>query len=87
MDFRYGSYFGGSPPEAYERLIWDCMQGDSTLFARSDEVASSWNIYTPLLQYWASHPPKDFPNYVAGSWGPKKADEMIEKDKRAWRRL
>lgn len=87
MDFRYGSYFGGSPPEAYERLIWDCMQGDSTLFARSDEVASSWNIYTPLLEYWAANAPKDFPNYASGSWGPQKADEMIQKDKRSWRIL
>ncbi|HSX13510.1 MAG TPA: glucose-6-phosphate dehydrogenase [Chlamydiales bacterium] len=87
MDFRYGSYFGASPPEAYERLIWDCMKGDSTLFARADEVESSWNVFTPLLQYWAANPPKDFPNYASGSWGPKKADEMIEKDKRAWRIL
>ena len=87
MDFRYGSYFGQSPPEAYERLIWDCILGDSTLFARSDEVAQSWKIYTPLLEYWAAHPPKDFPNYASGSWGPAKADEMMAHDKRAWRIL
>ncbi len=87
MDFRYGSYFGQSPPEAYERLIWDCILGDSTLFARSDEVAQSWKILTPILDYWAAHPPKDFPNYASGSWGPAKADEMIAKDHRAWRIL
>lgn len=87
MDFRYGSYFGGSPPEAYERLIWDCMQGDNTLFARADEVAQSWSIYTPLLQYWASNPTTNFPNYASGSWGPKEADAMIEQDKRSWRIL
>ena len=87
MDFRYGTYFGQSPPEAYERLIWDCMLGDSTLFARADEVAQSWKIYTPLLQYWAAHSPKDFPNYPAGSWGPKSADLMMENDKKAWRIL
>jgi len=85
MDFRYGSYFGQSPPEAYERLIWDCILGDSTLFARADEVAQSWEIFTPLLHYWAEHPPKDFANYASGSWGPKAADEMIAKDGRAWR--
>lgn len=85
MDFRYGSYFGGTPPEAYERLIWDCITGDSTLFARSDEVAQSWDIFTPLLQYWAAHPPKDFPNYPSGSWGPKSAEEMIARDGRCWR--
>lgn len=87
MDFRYGSYFGESPPEAYERLIWDCILGDSTLFARADEVEQSWKILTPLLQYWAKNPSKDFPNYPSGSWGPKAADEMIEKDGRSWRIL
>lgn len=84
MDFRYGSYFGQSPPEAYERLIWDCMIGDNTLFARSDEVATSWKILTPILQYWAEHEPR-FPNYSAGSWGPDKAEAILTKDERAWR--
>jgi len=87
MDFRYGSYFGQSPPEAYERLIWDCILGDSTLFARADEVTQSWQIYTPLLEFWASQAPSDFPNYAAGSWGPKQSDEMMAKDHRAWRLL
>ncbi len=87
MDFRYGSYFGGTPPEAYERLIWDCIQGDSTLFARADEVAQSWKIYTPLLQFWEKSPQTNFPNYASGSWGPKQADDMIAQDKRSWRIL
>ena len=87
MDFRYGSYFGKSPPEAYERLIWDCMQGDSTLFARADEVEQSWHIFTPLLEYWAKNAPKDFPNYAAGSWGPKEADAMMSQENRSWRIL
>lgn len=87
MDFRYGSYFGQAPPEAYERLIWDCMMGDGTLFARSDEVEQSWKIFTPLLKYWANHAPKDFPNYASGSWGPEQAEEMINKDGRSWRIL
>jgi glucose-6-phosphate 1-dehydrogenase len=87
MDFRYGSYFGQTPPEAYERLIWECILGDSTLFARSDEVAHSWQILTPVLDYWAAHPPKDFPNYASGKWGPKQADEMIARDGRSWRIL
>ncbi len=69
MDFRYGSYFGGQPPEAYERLICDCMSGDSTLFARADEVLASWRIFTPVLEHWEAHPPL-FPNYASGSWGP-----------------
>ncbi|HUD01660.1 MAG TPA: glucose-6-phosphate dehydrogenase [Rhabdochlamydiaceae bacterium] len=85
MDFRYGSYFGTAPPEAYERLICDCIVGDSTLFARQDEVFNSWKLLTPLLDNWAKNPPKDFPNYPAGSWGPKAADQLIEKDGRKWR--
>lgn len=85
MDFRYGSYFGMAPPEAYERLILDCIVGDSTLFARQDEVLNSWRLLTPVLDYWNSHEPTDFPNYASGTWGPKAADEMIERDKRKWR--
>lgn len=84
MDFRYGAYFGKSPPEAYERLIWDCILGDSTLFARADEVATSWKILTPVLEYWSKTTP-EFPNYSCGTWGPKIADDMIAKDSRAWR--
>jgi len=87
MDFRYTSYFGGTPPEAYERLIWDCILGDNTLFARSDEVAKSWEFFTPLLEYWAKNPSIDFPNYTSGSWGPQAAEEMIAKDNRSWRIL
>lgn len=85
MDFRYGAYFGTTPPEAYERLICDCILGDSTLFAREDEVFHSWKLLTPLLDDWAKNPPKDFPNYAAGSWGPKASDQMIEADGRKWR--
>lgn len=87
MDFRYGSYFGQKPPEAYERLIWECIMGDNTLFARNDEVAHSWQILTPILKYWVENSPENFPNYSSGTWGPKEAEEMIAKDKRSWRLL
>jgi glucose-6-phosphate 1-dehydrogenase len=87
MDFRYGSYFGMSPPEAYERLILDCMAGDSTLFAREDEVFSSWELLTPVLNYWSTHPPEKFPNYASGTWGPEAAEQMIARDGRKWRLL
>jgi glucose-6-phosphate 1-dehydrogenase len=85
MDFRYGSYFGMSPPEAYERLILDCMLGDNTLFARQDEVFNSWRLLTPLLDYWATTPEKNFPNYQSGTWGPKAADDLLARDQRKWR--
>ncbi len=87
MDFRYGSYFGMTPPEAYERLILDCMAGDSTLFARQDEVFNSWRILSPLLKFWQDEPAEEFPNYQAGTWGPKSCDSMIEADGRKWRLL
>jgi glucose-6-phosphate 1-dehydrogenase len=85
MDFRYGSYFGATPPEAYERLIADCMLGDGTLFARGDEVLASWKLMTPILERWAESKPTDFPNYQSGTWGPSAADEMLAATGRTWR--
>lgn len=85
MDFRYGSFFGTSPPEAYERLICDCIAGDSTLFARVDEVLASWRLITPILEQWQSTPAKDFPNYPAGTWGPVEADRMLARAGHMWR--
>lgn len=87
MEFKYGSYFGTTPPEAYERLICDCMAGDSTLFARNDEVMASWALLTPLLDYWRDSAPPAFPNYASGLWGPPAAERMIEKEGRTWRLL
>lgn len=87
MDFRYGAFFGLTPPEAYERLLCDCIYGDSTLFARQDEVFNSWRILTPLLEYWALKKESGFSNYPAGSWGPKTADDFMQKEGRTWRLL
>ena len=81
MDFRYGSSFGVKPPEAYERLLLDCMLGDSTLYARRDMVERGWEIVAPILEAW-KQPAPDFPNYEAGSWGPQAAFELIERDGR-----
>lgn len=85
MDFRYSSYFGASPPEAYERLICDCMSGDSTLFARIDEVMASWRIFNPVIEYWHNEPAGHFPNYASGTWGPEEADQLIERAGHQWR--
>ena len=86
MDFRYGTSFGKKSPEAYERLLLDAMLGDSTLFAREDMVEISWQLLMPALDAWQK-PVSHFPNYQAGTWGPKEGDELIEKDGRQWRRL
>lgn len=86
MDFRYGSSFGVGPPEAYERLLLDCMLGDSTLYARRDMTERGWEIVTPILEAW-QQPATDFPNYAAGTDGPQAAHELIERDGRQWRRI
>jgi glucose-6-phosphate 1-dehydrogenase len=87
MNFRYGTSFGVEPADAYERLLLDCMLGDSTLFTRRDEVELQWMIVTAILRGWEQVPPPTFPNYRAGSWGPAAADDLIERDGRTWRRL
>src|SRR5439155_3545104 len=87
LDFLYGLSFGADQPEAYERLLLDCMLGDSTLFTRGDEVETAWRLLTPILEAWAENPPSDFPNYGAGTWGPAAADRLLEDDGRQWRRL
>ena len=85
MDFRYGASFGVSSPEAYERLLLDCILGDSTLYARRDMTERGWEIVMPILEAWQSAKPA-FPNYEAGTWGPEEGDELIEKDGRQWRK-
>ncbi len=86
MDFLYGSSFTVESPDAYERLILDCMLGDSTLFTRRDEVEAEWTFITNVLEGWSYEPRPSFPNYDAGSWGPAAADALIEGDGRRWRR-
>jgi glucose-6-phosphate 1-dehydrogenase len=86
MDFRYGSSFGVKSPEAYERLLLDCLLGDSTLYARRDMVERGWEIVEPILKAW-KQPATDFPNYEAGSWGPADVFQLIERDGRRWRKL
>jgi glucose-6-phosphate 1-dehydrogenase len=85
MDFRYGASFGVSSPEAYERLLLDCMLGDPSLYARRDMTERGWEIVMPILEGWQKSKP-DFPNYEAGTWGPKSADDLIESEGRTWRR-
>jgi glucose-6-phosphate 1-dehydrogenase len=85
MDFLYGGAFRTELPEAYERLILDCLLGDATLFTRSDEVDAQWVIVDSIVAGWTRQRP-DFPDYAAGSWGPAEADKVIERDGREWRR-
>jgi glucose-6-phosphate 1-dehydrogenase len=88
MDFSYGTSFADDLPDAYERLLLDVMIGDPSLFPRWDQVEESWQIVQPILDRWAVTPPPEFPNYEAGEWGPKEADELIARHShgRRWRR-
>ncbi|HUS05068.1 MAG TPA: hypothetical protein VMZ52_02140, partial [Bryobacteraceae bacterium] len=84
MDFNYGTSFGARSPSAYETLLVDVMVGDATLYTRQDMVEASWAAVQPILDYRASHA-SEFPNYDAGSWGPKAADEMLALRGHVWR--
>jgi glucose-6-phosphate 1-dehydrogenase len=88
MDFSYGTSFADDLPDAYERLLLDVMIGDTSLFPRWDSVELSWLAVQPILDRWAEAPPPELPNYDAGEWGPKEADELIARDRpgRRWRR-
>jgi glucose-6-phosphate 1-dehydrogenase len=87
MDFRYGTSFGVPAPEAYERLILDCMLGEAALFTRNDEVDAAWTFINRILDSWQRSPVKSLPGYPAGNWGPQEAHNFIERDGRRWRRL
>jgi glucose-6-phosphate 1-dehydrogenase len=85
MSFNYSDYFGTQPSTGYERLLHDCMTGDQTLFQRADMVEAGWCVVSPVLDVWKALPPRYFPNYAAGTWGPREADELLERDRRQWR--
>ena len=87
MEFNYSSSFGGTTPEAYERLILDVMAGDATLFMRKDAVEAAWDFVMPILNSWEKVRVRDLPEYQCGTWGPVEADRIIEADGRQWRTL
>src|ERR1700749_3455368 len=86
MNFNYAEAFGTNSANGYERLLLDAMIGDGTLFAHREGVEATWSLLTPLLQQWADWKPTGFPNYAAGTWGPKAADELLRRDGREWRK-
>ncbi len=84
MGFSYSNAFGIQSPDAYERLIADCMLGDSTLFIRRDEIEASWRIIDSITSEWTKMSPDTVYPYPAGTWGPPEADSLIENDGRKW---
>lgn len=83
LNFNY-SNLGASPSTGYETLLYDCMMNDATLFHRIDTVLNSWQVVQPVLDVWNNIPPREFPNYTSGSWGPEAAEELIERDGHTW---
>lgn len=83
MVFTYKDAFK-EEPEAYETLLLDVMEGDATLFMRTDQVEAAWKAIMPILDTWEKETPNDFPNYTPGSWGPAAGLELIERDGRRW---
>jgi glucose-6-phosphate 1-dehydrogenase len=86
MDFRYGTSFGATAPEAYERLLLDAMLGDPTLFTRWDSVEAAWGLLTPVLEAWRDGA-SPLQSYEAGTWGPERASKLIEQDGGTWHRM
>ena len=84
MDFCYKSGFGVESPDAYEMLLLDVMQGDATLFIRSDEVEAQWHLITPIEETWTN---QSLATYEAGSDGPPEADDMLVRNGHRWRKL
>ena len=85
MDFHYSDLKNETLPAAYERLLHDCMTGDSTLFARADAVEACWSFVQPILDTWKENKKIKIFGYPAGTWGPEHADTLIEEPGVTWR--
>ncbi len=85
MQFSYDSEFGAYTPEAYERLLLEAIAGDATLFIRRDEVETAWRIVDSIRNSWVNRPLTNREFYLAGTWGPTAADELLAADGREWR--
>jgi len=82
MRFSYGDIFKAMRSTGYETLIHACTHGDTTLFSRGDLVESAWKIVQPVLDYWKTAATPDFPNYNRATWGPKVANDLVERGDR-----
>jgi glucose-6-phosphate 1-dehydrogenase len=85
MEFHYKSSFGTSTiPEAYERLLFDALNGDASLFMRSDQIELAWGLIDPILEGWAASTAPPLAIYEPKTWGPARADAFMARDARAW---
>jgi glucose-6-phosphate 1-dehydrogenase len=85
LEFHYDASFKGQElPDAYERLIMDAIQGDASLYTRSDGIERSWQLIDPIIQHWAQPDAAPLASYTPGSWGPAAADTLLAQDGRVW---
>ena len=84
MLFNYSDTYTSGTPEAYETLLLDVLEGDATLFMRSDQVEAAWEVLTPILSSWQENPSVNFPNYASGMYGPEASEALIAKDGNNW---
>ena len=85
MVFDYAQSFDLKEGPAYERVLLDCIRGDLTLFPRQDAVDTTWAVIDPIIAFWEAHPPARLPNYAAGTWGPRRAFDLLAREGRSWR--
>jgi glucose-6-phosphate 1-dehydrogenase len=86
MEFHYRSSFGDGPlPDAYERLLLDALNGDASLFTRSDELEMAWQLVDSVIAACAASDADALPTYAPGTWGPAEADGFMARDGRRWR--
>jgi glucose-6-phosphate 1-dehydrogenase len=85
MDFHYSDLADAYIPEAYERLIIDCIQGDATHFARADAVEACWKFVDPILKAWERNDKIKMYGYPAGTWGPPEASKLFDNPGDDWR--
>ena len=82
--YKPDAVFNKSSPEAYERLIFDCAKGDSSLYVNGEEQLAAWRLLTPVLQHWEKDHAKNVQFYEAGTRGPKAADKLLEVNGHNW---
>jgi len=84
LDFRFRQAFSGSLPDAYQRLLLDALNGDASLFARSDEVELAWGVIDPILAAWQSPAAPPLDRYPVGDWGPMSCNTWMARQAREW---
>ncbi|HEX5111900.1 MAG TPA: glucose-6-phosphate dehydrogenase, partial [Saprospiraceae bacterium] len=84
LQFKYDDTYASGAPEAYETLLLDIIEGDSTLFMRADQVEAAWKAMMPVIRTWDSNPSVNFPNYESGMQGPEDAEALIARDGHSW---